>query len=77
MVLLDRMIHSKPQPFGLILLFRELIQNKEYKFFEKQFILRSEDVRKVFEDLYNKNKEQNKKTPLPTKKGAAQFVSRR
>ena len=73
MILLERMVNSKPHPFGLILLFRELIQNRDFKFFEKQFVVRSEEVRRVFEDLHAKIKESNKKA----KKAPAQFVSRR
>jgi CCR4-NOT transcription complex subunit 1 len=50
-VLVERLIISRPHPWGLLITFIELIRNKKYQFWEKPFIRCTHEIEKMFEGL--------------------------
>ncbi|KAK8565927.1 hypothetical protein V6N12_059472 [Hibiscus sabdariffa] len=50
-VLLERLIVSKPHPWGLLITFIELIKNPRYNFWNRSFIRCAPEIEKVFESV--------------------------
>lgn len=50
-VLVERLIISRPHPWGLLITFIELIKNKRYCFWEKIFIRCTPEIEKMFDSL--------------------------
>lgn len=50
-VLVERLIISRPHPWGLLITFIELIKNKRYGFWEKSFIRCTPEIEKMFDSL--------------------------
>jgi CCR4-NOT transcription complex subunit 1 len=50
-VLVERLIISRPHPWGLLITFIELIRNKRYQFWDKPFIRCTHEIEKMFEGL--------------------------
>ncbi|ODV92126.1 hypothetical protein CANCADRAFT_717 [Tortispora caseinolytica NRRL Y-17796] len=52
-VLLERVICSRPHPWGVLVTFTELLKNPVYQFWDLGFIRSSTEVEKLFGTLYN------------------------
>ncbi len=50
-VLLERVICNKPHPWGLTIIFKELLQNPDYKFFELEFTKATPEIEGMFGSL--------------------------
>ncbi|KAG2387119.1 hypothetical protein C9374_002154 [Naegleria lovaniensis] len=50
-VLIERLIVSRPHPWGLLITFIELIKNSVYKFWEKPFIHCSPEIEQMFQNV--------------------------
>jgi CCR4-NOT transcription complex subunit 1 len=50
-VLLERLIVSRPQPWGLLVTFIELLQNNQYHFWEHSFIKCAPDIENLFRSV--------------------------
>ncbi|EFC48539.1 CCR4-Not complex component [Naegleria gruberi] len=50
-VLIERLIASRPHPWGLLITFIELVKNSRYKFWEKPFIHCSGDIDTMFQNV--------------------------
>ncbi|XP_039063628.1 CCR4-NOT transcription complex subunit 1-like isoform X2 [Hibiscus syriacus] len=50
-VLLERLIVSKPHPWGLLITFIELIKNPRYNFWNRSFIRCAPEIEKLFESV--------------------------
>ncbi|CAG0881491.1 unnamed protein product [Cyprideis torosa] len=52
-VLLERLIVSRPHPWGLLCTFIELIKNEHYNFWDHEFLKTAPEIEKLFENIYN------------------------
>jgi CCR4-NOT transcription complex subunit 1 len=50
-VLLERLIVNRPHPWGLLITFIELIKNKNYRFWENDFVGASPEIARLFEGV--------------------------
>ncbi|TDH65786.1 hypothetical protein CCR75_009587 [Bremia lactucae] len=50
-VLIERLIANRPHPWGLLVTFIELIRNKSYKFWEQEYLVCSNEIKEVFDDV--------------------------
>ena len=50
-VLVERLIISRPHPWGLLITFIELIRNRKFQFWDKPFIRCTQEIEKMFDGL--------------------------
>jgi CCR4-NOT transcription complex subunit 1 len=50
-VLLERLISSRPYPWGLLITFSELVKNASYGFASKSFINVAPEIKRLYESV--------------------------
>ncbi|EEB08442.1 CCR4-Not complex subunit Not1 [Schizosaccharomyces japonicus yFS275] len=51
-ILLERIICNRPHPWGLLITFTELLKNNDYNFWTHPYIKRNDEIRGLFDSLY-------------------------
>jgi len=74
-VLVERLIISRPHPWGLLITFIELIKNRRYGFWEKSFIRCTPEIEKMFDSLLKSISGSNNNGAVPPAAPAAQHSS--
>ncbi|XP_063987616.1 CCR4-NOT transcription complex subunit 1 [Diachasmimorpha longicaudata] len=64
-VLLERLIVNRPHPWGLLITFIELIKNRNYKFWDHEFVHCAPEIEKLFESVARSCMVQKQVQPTP------------